>query len=111
MTEYTPYGWVITEDLITNGEYNGVMGPRTMDPELEARLEAGEGTEFRLLDDDGEHYATGRIIGPADPDWGKKAKEYEMVEWEFAPLHEFGARNWGCTDVQYKNDAGEWKNL
>ncbi|MEU4534356.1 hypothetical protein AB0G15_05775 [Streptosporangium sp. NPDC023825] len=116
MSDYAAYGWIIDKDHLYNPnsgfeERNdtGTMGPRRISPEIKAQLKAGKGEKFRMLDDDGELYYTGRIIGPADG--SPEAASDECIEWEFAPLSGFGARNAGCTDIQYKNDKGEWKNL
>ncbi len=58
---------------------------------------AGYGIKFRLLDDDGNVYFHGKCI----TDFGEEA---------FAPLDDFGAA-YGCTDIQYRNEKGEWESL
>ena len=48
------YGWIITKDHIDNNEAKGVAGPRTISKATEIALNAGEGTKFKMSDDDGE---------------------------------------------------------
>jgi hypothetical protein len=94
---YARYAWIIDTDHLYDGKFFtrsdvGTMGPSTIHPELEARLKKGEGEPFKMYDDDGELYYTGRVLGfiPADVDG-------------FEPLHEFGMPNAGCTDIRYKD--------
>jgi hypothetical protein len=90
------HGWIITKDIIEDGKCNGTMGPSNIAPEISDRLKKGEGTKFRLFDDDGELYAEGlQIEGDSDG---------------FGPLDDFGMPNWGCTDLkQFIN--GKWETL
>ena len=81
------YAWIINEDKIF-GEDVGIKGPRLIDTKLENLLKAGEGREFKLFDDDGELYYTGRIVGKFGG---------------FEPLDDFGMPNAGCTEIAYKN--------
>jgi hypothetical protein len=85
------YGWIITKDHLGDGE-EGIMGPSWITPDMSARLKAGEGEPFRLFDDDGELYYTGRAI--------------DCYEGE--PLWDFGAPNAGCTYMEEKVD-GKWE--
>jgi len=99
------YAWKITKDLFDKdapGNATGTIGPRNAPDELVAKLNAGEGVAFRLLDDDKEVYAEGRFI-TADDTYGG--------EEDFAPLEDFGTPNWGCTEIQYKNNSGAWETL
>ena len=91
------YAWRINEDQIsdggpegTNGNAIGMLGPRSITPEQEARLKDGAGEEFKMYDDDGEHYYTGRIIG-----------DYSGFE----PLDDFGTPNAGAVDIRYKGKS------
>ena len=52
--------------------------------------ESGTKERFRLLDDDGEIYYEGFLIGD-----------------EFAPLDDFGEPNAGCTSIQVQEN-GAW---
>lgn len=67
----------------------GVAGPRGY---------TGDGTElkeeFRMYDDDGELYYSGRC-----------------KERGFAPLDNFGMPNAGCTEIRFKNKQGQWETL
>jgi hypothetical protein len=115
--------WIITKDKIadadakegTNSNAKGLTGPRTATEADIKRLQAGEGTRFRLLDDDGEIYYYGRQLETSDC-----TEEYENGMWgaesEFAPLDNFGRPNAGCTELQYpngKDDKGKviWATL
>lgn len=93
------YAWTIdwANPEFLDGEA-GIAGPRNMHPTLKKLLtHAGEGTEFRMYDDDGIHYYTGRIVG-----------DYEGFE----PLDDFGMGNAGCTDIRYRDaESGDWQSL
>lgn len=101
------HAWIITKDLIadedapegTNSNAVGVTGPRAAPEHLLAALRAGKGKQFKMYDDDGEHYYTGKGIADED-DEGFEAFCY-------APLRDFGAPNAGCTSVQWTNHR-EW---
>ena len=98
------YGWVITWCRDDPAEL-GTMGPHHIPDELAARLKAGEGERFRLLDGDGHTDYEGCIILPPDqvgPNFGPDA---------FAPLDEFG-ESAGSAEIQYLNPAtGEFEPL
>lgn len=85
------YGWIITQDHLGDGE-EGTMGPNGITLDMEKRLRDGGGELFRLYDDDGYLYYTGRQIGC----YGGE------------PLFDFGAPNAGCTFMKEKID-GKWK--
>ena len=110
--------FIITRDLIASeedkaehpdGKSNfhavGIVGPRGASDRDEARLNAGEGIEFRLLDDDREVYYEGRRLEESDAD------EVYGSEPELAPLDCFGAPNGGCTIQQEKNKEGQWESI
>lgn len=102
------YAWVIDKDhLAEPGEKGeaGVHGPYGGSPhragrplpaadELFARLAAGEGVKFRMFDDDGEVYYSGRVVA-ADGD-------YTSEEVCAGPLDDFGMPNAGCTHIRYR---------
>lgn len=102
--------WIITKDKIadkdakegTNLNAKGLTGPSTATDADVARLKAGEGKRFRMLDDDGEIYYYGRQLEESEC-----TEEYENGFWgaesEFAPLDNFGRPNAGCTDIQFAN--------
>lgn len=90
------YGWIIDKDIISFGDHTGTTGPRNISPEHQEMLKNGGGKKFKMYDDDGELYYEGRIVG-----------EYS----EFEPLDDFGMPNAGCTDIQYKNEKGEWESV
>lgn len=90
------YGWIITRDYISDPKYDktsnvGTMGPRNLSDEIMARLKNGEGKLFKMFDDDGEHYYSGRII------------MNEEVHTGFEPLDDFGTPDAGCTSIKYRN--------
>lgn len=66
--------------------------------ELVSKLTASprQGIKFKLYDDDGELYYSGRYIGPDDSETA-----------QFSPL-DWGTWNAGCTYMKVKNDKGEW---
>ena len=97
--------FIITRDVIDDGLAVGVVGPGNASEADEARLKAGEGIEFRLLDDDREVYYYGRRLEHSDAD-----KDY-FSEPEFAPLECWGLPNAGCTIQQEKDASGSWKTL
>jgi hypothetical protein len=86
------YAWIINEDTNgtgpegTNMNAVGMLGPRDITPEQEAQLKDGAGEEFKMYDDDGIHYYTGRIIG-----------DYSGFE----PLDDYGMPNAGAVDIRY----------
>ena len=91
------YGWLITEgspDIGLDDEI-GTKGPRDILDSLEALLDGGAGEQFRMYDDDGEWYYTGRIIG-----------EYDGFE----PLDDYGMPNAGCTEIKFLSD-GKWTTI
>jgi len=129
-----PYGWIITRDR--NHEINeacraagveplddddsevGTTGPRSMPDGIAERLKAGDGVEFRLLDEgDLDDY------GDAERRPGCAAEDhpdYQVVfegrlvdpegEWDFAPLNDFGA--YRAVGIQYRDErSGEWRYL
>lgn len=110
--------WIITKDHIADPEdvkkypeggsnFHAVnmVGPREASEKDVERLKAGEGIEFRLLDDDGELYYEGRRLEESDAD-----KYYDYYT-ELAPLDNFGAPNAGCTTQQEKNKEGQWESI
>lgn len=110
--------FIITRDLIADEEDKAahpeggsnfyavnVVGPRDASEADEARLRAGEGIEFRLLDDDREVYYYGRRLETSDAD------RYYRAEPELAPLDCFGAPNAGCTIQEEKNEDGKWESI
>lgn len=93
------YGWIITKDHISESiggkSRSGKMGPYSISESVTQRLKKGEGTKFRLYDDDGILYAEGLQITKGDE------------ESEFAPLDDYGTPNWGCTELRQYID-GNW---
>lgn len=113
------YGWLITRDLLAEedgfpssltepcpGNETGVYGPHGISDALVKRLFAGEGDEFRMLDDDEIPYYEGRIIVP-EP----SVTIGEDIDPDFAPLDDFGTPNAGCVTIQYKSANGEWETI
>lgn len=87
----------------SNLHAKGLIGPRNASDRDEARLLAGEGVPFRLLDDDGNVYYYGRRLEESDAD------EDYLGEPELAPLDCFGTPNAGAV-IQEEEDAdGRWR--
>ena len=124
------YGWVITKDtLAENGTFQsavGVKGPYGLRPELEARLDKGEGIRFRMKDDDGEVYYEGRIVfsdtsqevvtrytPSAGSPLMKRGITDSLPEEGFGPLNDFGMPDSGCTEIEYwaTGLGGGWLGL
>ena len=114
-SNHASYGWIIDVDHVTNADDHanglpsrvGWTGPRTINPALEARLQAGEGVAFRLYSDyeaeaDNLDYEGRILIDPDVPD------EYEA---EFGPLDDLGRPDCGSTTIKYQNAAGAWEHL
>jgi len=110
--------WIITKDHIASPEDRkehpegrsnfhavNMTGPSTASDRDEARLKAGEGIPFRLLDDDGELYYEGRRLETSDADEGYDSEN------ELAPLDNFGRPNAGCAIQQEKNKEGKWEAI
>ena len=83
-------GWIVTKDHLEDKTVE-VIGPRTIKPETVEKLKKGEGTPFRMYDDDGELYYSGRLIGGC----------------EFDPLDHYGTPNAGCTSIKIFSE-GKW---
>ncbi len=115
--------WIITKDKIadesepegTNLNAKGLMGPGLITPDDKARLLAGEGRRFRMLDDDGNIYYYGRNL-----EVDQCTEEYEAGMYggdgECAPYDDFGRPNAGCTQIEYAvghDDKGRviWEGL
>lgn len=107
--DFTGYGWIIDKDHIamndeeegTNLNAVGVVGPSNIAPEIHYRLNHGQGKKFRMYDDDGELYYSGRIL---------HADGYEAPDEGFEPLDDFGTGNAGCTEIKYF-ERNEWRTL
>lgn len=86
------YGWIITKDHLdgsTDSSDAGTMGPSGIPYAIEERLKSGEGTRFRLYDDDDILYYEGLYLG-------------DITYSD--PLQDFGTPNAGCTYMtEYQN--------
>ncbi len=98
------YAWIITkdhiEDLDPEGSDAGVIGPSDATPEQIAALEAGDGKTFRMYDDDGLLYYSGRAV------WDEESEEHHI-----GPLRDFGAPNAGAVTIRWEGDPSatcEW---
>lgn len=100
------YAWIIDRDHLDDPDANdeGTAGPSGIDPALLARLDAGEGLTFRMRDDDGILYYTGRIVGVGDD-------PASLGEEAFAPLEDFGHPNAGAVTIEYRQASGRWEVL
>jgi hypothetical protein len=102
------YAWVIDVDHLADegaepgslaGNAATVTGPGDAPAGLLAKLAAGEGHKFRLYDDDGELYYSGRLAG-----------DRESEDAGFGSLDDFGMPNAGATEIKYLID-GKWVTL
>ena len=97
------YAWIIDKDHL-DGTDTGVIGPRGANALMVNALQTDKkvGEAFRMRDDDGELYYSGRILFD-------HATELED-ETELAPLDDFGMPNAGCTTIEYRNsETKKWE--
>lgn len=106
---FASYGWIIDVDHLAPLDQDptvnraGTVGPRNIRPVINARLLANDLAadvkQWRVKDDDGELYYSGRYIGTADDDG-------------FGPLEDFAQPDAGATTIEYLNPAtGQWEAL
>ena len=99
------HAWIITKDIVNDGESAGQAGPiRASDRNVRFlktkkdlnKMDLGEKLErFRMFGDDDELYFEGISLNAS----------------QFQPLDEFGA-GFGCTRIDYWDKAAhEWKTL
>lgn len=98
------YAWVITRDHVADDsgdDYScvGVSGPSDAPDEFLSKLNAGKGWTFRMYDDDGLLYVTGR--GYAE---GEGVGEEDHV---YGPLRDYGAGGLGCVEIRWHGHP-EW---
>lgn len=106
------YGWIITwgNPEIGLDDAEGIRGPHDMP--LINELDMPQATlsdliEFKMFDDDGEHYYTGRLwLDDERTDVWTEAEEEEA----FGPLYDFGQPDSGCTEIRYKLN-NQWKTI
>jgi hypothetical protein len=97
------YGWIIDTDHLAADDTDtadeaGTIGPRDIPARIHDLLKAGKGIPFRLYDDDGILYYSGRYIGPlVDPVMS-------------GPLDDFGRPNAGATEIRYR-EGDRWQPL
>lgn len=100
----TTYAWIITRDHLWPAEgidipsRVGTAGPHDATP-AQVELARTQGRTWRVLDDDGEVYYSGRI-------WAAEPGS----EDDFGPLDDFGAPDAGAVMIQYR-EAGKWVTL
>lgn len=112
------YAWIIDIDHMpdadapvgTNCNASGMTGPSNAPAELLAVLAEGKGRRFRIYDDDGELYYSGRWVGPH---WRENEGQW-LPESAFGPLSDFGTPNAGATEIRYRangDNTGDWQTL
>jgi len=92
--------WVITKVAKGSGLEQsevGTMGPSGSTLPKEEILKNGQ--SFKMYDGDGNLYYTGKCVHDGGEDT------------VFAPLDDFGRPNAGCTEIRYKNSAGEYETV
>ncbi len=105
MTEHAQYAWVIDRDYLCEQDASagrndvGTSGPHDADPDFLDRLANGYGHKFRIYDDDGELYYSGRFI--ADDGIAGHVEDGWHSEYGFGPLDDFGTPNAGATEIRY----------
>ena len=95
-TSFAPYAWHIDRSFIEDSNFGSpcevsITGPGNpaLDPSLEQQLIDGHGENFKMHDDDGNLYYTGRIVG-----------DFDGLE----PLDDFGMPNAGCTHIDINGE-------
>jgi len=79
----------------------GTTGPSTAPQALLDRLAAGQGHTFRMYDDDGELYYTGRLLRDEDN------PRYDEDTALRGPLADYGEPNAGAVRIEYHGHP-EW---
>ncbi|TDB69339.1 hypothetical protein [Micromonospora sp. KC721] len=117
-----PYAWVIIRDRDhevhgTSESEVGTAGPSQATDEM-VEWARTQGRPFRMLDEgdiDAGAIADGKDVAPEE-----HGVVYEGLIWtrdepgteaDFGPLQDFGEPNYGCVDIQYRNERGEWVSL
>jgi hypothetical protein len=104
------YAWIITRDCLHDASpefYAGIgcsnragtVGPRNATPEQIAALKSGKGETFKMYDDDGDLYYTGRFLGDS------------RSEDALGPLDDFGSPDAGCTEIRFARAGGVWESI
>lgn len=101
------YAWIITKDHLAetfndDSSSVGVVGPSDAPDELVERLNKGEGQLFKMYDDDGELYFTGKALAING--------EEDSEEYLFGPLNDFGTPDSGAVDIHWKIN-GKWESV
>ena len=101
--------WIIDTDHLfdaSDGSEDdaGQTGPSDAPDDLidRLRLKSKPGQTFRLYDDDGELYYTGRVLFSGTDDKGQPVTIETADEADaFGPLDDFGRPNAGAVDLRY----------
>ena len=96
------YAWKITKDHLArtpDEDEAGTSGPGNASEHHMNLLKDGEGEVFKMYDDDGELYYTGRLVFDDDMEGTEEAC--------YGPLSDFGMPNAGCTEIRYPRKP-EW---
>lgn len=84
------YAWIVTEDHLEHQQVE-IFGPGGISAGEVEQLRSGSGSVFRIYDDDGNLYYTGRGLGVPD--------EEAML----APLRDYGFPNAGATRIEWQD--------
>lgn len=95
MSHFAKYAWLVDYDYLDKKDVE-VLGPRNIDPLLEKDLKEDNGVPFKMYDDDGELYYSGRIIGDFDG---------------FEPLNDYGMPNAGAVRIDLEQGDGSWQTV
>lgn len=105
------YAWIITEDKIDDGNSLGICGPGdapddlwvTDDDDMVVGV-VGKTWTFRLYDDDGIHYFTGKLVTKEiDPEADESGPNGALM----APLSDYGEA-FGCSRISWHGKP-EWE--
>lgn len=119
------YAWVITRDHLDGVDVD-ITGPRRA-TDGEVATARNSGIPFKLYDDDGELYYSGKCW-VADECAGHPAGQFDTPgvtmycdgscdtgggfrDEHLGPLDDFGAPDSGCTYIRYRLPGGTWETL
>lgn len=117
----TRHAWLITYDHLDHEKVEGLAGPSDAPQDLLDRLQKGEGARFKLWDDDGELYYSGRFLQDGldtnvietkeFPEYRRPIVTSGLEEEAFAPLWDYGTPAAGAVSITYKDKEGRWGAL
>lgn len=108
MSNKAPHAWIITEDhLAAVNPYlvpaTGGYGPRPGTRRRDADRAARNGQHFRVVNDSGDVYVSGRVWPPCDGSDNLETFNFSTVNGDFGV-----DPTWGFTTVEVLLESGDW---